>query len=114
VQVAVYAGAIMVLFLFVIMLLGAEQTTDTTRRFRWLSGAATVLALGLLFSLGLPLVIGGLSEGSDLPGFEGNDPAIRFVHVATLPDVHLELSGENLAEPLVIENFNYGNASDFL
>jgi NADH-quinone oxidoreductase subunit J len=30
VQIAVYAGAIMVLFLFVIMLLKAEQSSDTT------------------------------------------------------------------------------------
>ncbi|MGB1287524.1 MAG: NADH-quinone oxidoreductase subunit J [Aggregatilineales bacterium] len=113
VQIAVYAGAIMVLFLFVIMLLGAEQTTDTTRRFRWLSGAATTLALGLLFSLGLPLVIGGLSEGNELPGFEGDDPAIRFVHTATLPDVNLELTGDTLEEPVLIENFQFGDSTDF-
>lgn len=36
VQVTVYTGAIMVLFLFVIMLLGAEVTTDTSGRTRWL------------------------------------------------------------------------------
>src|SRR5215207_2881421 len=48
VQIAVYAGAIMVLFLFVIMLLKAEQSSDTTtRRFPWLIGSAAVLG-GLL------------------------------------------------------------------
>src|SRR5574341_1533656 len=44
VQVAVYAGAIMVLFLFVIMLLGAERTTDISPRLRWVSWAVVVLA----------------------------------------------------------------------
>ena len=41
VQVAVYTGAIMVLFLFVIMLLGAEVTTDTSGQMRWLSLACS-------------------------------------------------------------------------
>ena len=35
VQVTVYAGAIMVLFLFVIMLLGAERLRQPTYRLRW-------------------------------------------------------------------------------
>ncbi|MEO1288892.1 MAG: NADH-quinone oxidoreductase subunit J, partial [Chloroflexota bacterium] len=57
VQIAVYAGAIMVLFLFVIMLLGAEQTTDTdARQFGWVTQAATVLGAAFLFALaGSPL-----------------------------------------------------------
>lgn len=39
VQIAVYAGAIMVLFVFVIMLLGAEKARGgaSTRRFPWLA-----------------------------------------------------------------------------
>jgi len=45
-QVTVYAGAIMVLFLFVIMLLGAEQTGRTPARW-WLQPASLVLG-GLL------------------------------------------------------------------
>ena len=44
VQVAVYAGAIMVLFLFVIMLLGAEQTGVRMMR-SWQTPAAVGLAL---------------------------------------------------------------------
>src|SRR5688572_33491032 len=35
VQIAVYAGAIMVLFLFVIMLLGSEQVDEATEIYRW-------------------------------------------------------------------------------
>ena len=47
VQVAVYAGAIMVLFLFVIMLLGAERL-DVESQLRWQRPLAIVLALVLL------------------------------------------------------------------
>src|SRR3990172_11000260 len=46
-QVTVYAGAIMVLFLFVIMLLGAERT-GRTPAVRWLQPLALVLGLILL------------------------------------------------------------------
>lgn len=40
IQVIVYAGAIMVLFLFVIMLLNVQGDTPTPRTFRWLKPAA--------------------------------------------------------------------------
>ena len=46
-QVTVYAGAIMVLFLFVIMLLGAEQTGRTPSSW-WLQPLALVLGMILL------------------------------------------------------------------
>lgn len=68
VQVTVYTGAIMVLFLFVIMLLGAEVTTDTSGRMRWLSFAATGVAL-------LVLVIFGFPIASDLLANDGLDAA---------------------------------------
>lgn len=47
VQVSVYAGAIMVLFLFVIMLLGAEHTPGK-QHLPWQPAVAVVLALALL------------------------------------------------------------------
>src|SRR5690606_15627346 len=48
VQVTVYAGAIMVLFLFVIMLLGAEKLLPESQpRFSWL----TPLSVGLITAL---------------------------------------------------------------
>ena len=47
VQVTVYAGAIMVLFLFVVMLLGSEQLPPSTR-LRWQIPLAVVLGLLLL------------------------------------------------------------------
>lgn len=54
VQVTVYAGAIMVLFLFVIMLLGAERV-PLTSRLRWQTPLAIVLALALVAVTGIML-----------------------------------------------------------
>jgi NADH-quinone oxidoreductase subunit J len=54
-QVTVYAGAIMVLFLFVIMLLGAESTGRTPARW-WLQPAALVMG-ALLFVELLVLIL---------------------------------------------------------
>jgi NADH-quinone oxidoreductase subunit J len=54
VQVSVYAGAIMVLFLFVIMLLGAEHTPGE-QHLAWQPAAAVVLALMLLGMTGYTL-----------------------------------------------------------
>ena len=51
-QVTVYAGAIMVLFLFVIMLLGAEQITSKHRG-GWQRPVAILLALVLLIETGV-------------------------------------------------------------
>ncbi|MDE2856713.1 MAG: NADH-quinone oxidoreductase subunit J [Chloroflexota bacterium] len=55
VQVTVYTGAIMVLFLFVIMLLGAEATTDTSGRMRWLGFVSTAVAILILLIFGFPI-----------------------------------------------------------
>ena len=62
VQVTVYTGAIMVLFLFVIMLLGAEITTDTSRRMRWLGFAGTAVALILLLIFAFPIASDMLAD----------------------------------------------------
>ncbi len=62
VQVTVYTGAIMVLFLFVIMLLGAEATTDTSGRMRWLGFAGTAVAIILLLIFAFPLASNMLSD----------------------------------------------------
>jgi len=48
VQLIVYAGAIIVLFLFVVMLLGAERAEDEQDRIAWQRPLALVLALALL------------------------------------------------------------------
>jgi NADH-quinone oxidoreductase subunit J len=51
VQVSVYAGAIMVLFLFVIMLLGAEHTAGE-QHLPWQPSVAVILAIVLLGTTG--------------------------------------------------------------
>ncbi len=63
IQITVYAGAIMVLFLFVIMLLGNEKLKGSakpdptnSRRFRWFVPLAFALSLGLLFSFGFVVI----------------------------------------------------------
>ncbi|GIV90231.1 MAG: NADH-quinone oxidoreductase subunit J [Chloroflexus sp.] len=48
IQLTVYAGAIMVLFLFVVMLLGAEKVEDAPDRIAWQQPLALVLGLALL------------------------------------------------------------------
>lgn len=50
VQITVYAGAIMVLFLFVIMLLGAESGEGVTGASRWQLPVAVVLGVTLIGS----------------------------------------------------------------
>lgn len=61
IQVIVYAGAVMTLFLFVIMLIGVDQSEDTSEqlpRQRQIVGALTVVIVGLGIYL-------GVSEGFD-------------------------------------------------
>lgn len=83
VQIAVYAGAIMVLFLFVIMLLGAERTPvgHRNRQFRWLAPVTLALALSFLFAAGLAIFQGNI-DGQELP--EG-EALLRVVHA--VPEV---------------------------
>lgn len=112
VQIAVYAGAIMVLFLFVIMLLGADQTSDTTRRFRWLTGAATTLVVAMLAAFGTPLILGGLT----LPTYEGETPQLRVVNGAQIADssvITVAISGPTLEEDLRFETLPFGETSAF-
>jgi NADH-quinone oxidoreductase subunit J len=55
VQITVYAGAIMVLFLFVIMLLGAEKGHEEANKLPWQTPVALVLGLGLVILAGYAL-----------------------------------------------------------
>src|SRR5207237_9650275 len=52
IQVIVYAGAIMVLFVFVIMLLNLPEDEDGADRLRWLKFIGTPLGLFFLFLVG--------------------------------------------------------------
>jgi NADH-quinone oxidoreductase subunit J len=68
VQVTVYAGAIMVLFLFVIMLLGAERV-ETTRSLPWQLPVALLMGAGLVglmaYMLLVPTGLGALTGELD-------------------------------------------------
>src|SRR5919106_3910519 len=80
VQVIVYAGAIMVLFLFVIMFLGIdrrEALVETIRGQRWLA-----IGLGLLLVAGVVLAIGlgvGLARAPGPPAGGDNIRAVARV-----------------------------------
>lgn len=64
VQIVVYAGAVMTLFLFVIMLIGVDQPEDTTEQLPIQRPAA--LALGAILLIGLVVVIAaGTLAGSE-------------------------------------------------
>jgi NADH-quinone oxidoreductase subunit J len=68
VQVTVYAGAIMVLFLFVIMLLGAEQLRVLKTKLPWQTPLALVLALVFVATLALLFAPGAGGLAMVLPG----------------------------------------------
>lgn len=48
IQIIVYAGAIMVLFLFVVMLLNLNESTDEEFKYDWKRGAAFLLGIAFL------------------------------------------------------------------
>jgi NADH-quinone oxidoreductase subunit J len=105
VQIAVYAGAIMVLFLFVIMLLGAERVRQTTRRFKWMPPVVLTLSLAFLIAVSVAVLRGQIDSVQPAPP----DPLLRFVHAA--PDfdaVDVYLNGE-----LVMAGVGFRGASDY-
>ncbi|MBZ0286217.1 MAG: NADH-quinone oxidoreductase subunit J, partial [Anaerolineae bacterium] len=105
VQIAVYAGAIMVLFLFVIMLLGAEKLTHSTREFAWLAPLALGLAAAFLLIVGVAIVQGQI----DLRGPTTREPLLRVVHaVEDAGAVDVYANGD-----LVAQNVEFGAASGF-
>jgi NADH-quinone oxidoreductase subunit J len=109
VQIAIYAGAIMVLFLFVIMLLGAEQAAEIdTRRLKWVSYAGWVLPLIFISVLGITLAffLGGL----DLPEPAGDDPYLRIVHAANVADPLTITVGTEDA----IEELSFSEVTEFI
>jgi NADH:ubiquinone oxidoreductase subunit 6 (subunit J) len=98
VQLAVYAGAIMVLFLFVIMLLGAEQAETPISPMSNEPGSRfhTWVALGLALVMLLAVAV-GIGRG-DVDTLENNGPPmLRVVHAASLTEfVDVTLDGEVL------------------
>jgi NADH-quinone oxidoreductase subunit J len=71
IQLTVYAGAIMVLFLFVVMLLGSERVEDSPDRLSWQRWVALALAVVLLVeSIVVGLQIVPVSPPSDVAEME--------------------------------------------
>jgi NADH:ubiquinone oxidoreductase subunit 6 (subunit J) len=78
VQITVYAGAIMVLFLFVIMLLGAERVMPTTEpRFRWLTPVMIGLVLLFVVVASVAIIDGKVDQTEP----QRLDPQVRVVNV---------------------------------
>lgn len=97
VQIAVYAGAIMVLFLFVIMLLGAEKTTPKNVNYFWLPVVGVVLAFAFFI-----VALAAIDRGQiDLQPPAQPAPLLRVVHAATYVDaVDVSVNDNLLAENL--------------
>lgn len=78
VQITVYAGAIMVLFLFVIMLLGAERVVPGFQpRFRWFTPVVVALALVFLLIASIAVINGEVDTTEPRKA----QPYVRIVHV---------------------------------
>ncbi|MCA9929189.1 MAG: NADH-quinone oxidoreductase subunit J [Anaerolineales bacterium] len=76
VQITVYAGAIMVLFLFVIMLLGVEPLAGVRGSELWQRIAATFLGVVLVGVLTLVLFQGGAGTGSPSAAIDTSPAAL--------------------------------------
>ncbi|CUU54266.1 NADH-quinone oxidoreductase subunit J [Parafrankia irregularis] len=79
VQIIVYTGAIMVLFLFVLMLVGVDSSDSLVETLRGQRIAAVILGLGFAGLLVFPIgraIDGGSAAGLDAANSEGNVTAI--------------------------------------
>jgi len=79
VQVVVYTGAVMMLFLFILMLVGIDSTDSLTETIRGLRPIAILAALGfggLLVSLVGRATLGHEEVGLDTANAQGNVPAL--------------------------------------
>jgi len=102
IQITVYAGAIMVLFLFVIMLLGAERLLPASPgegrvRYRWFAPLALTLAMSLLIAVGVTIMQAQVGS-ADAPG---PNPIIRALNLASNTEtLSVTANGVNVGEAL--------------
>lgn len=105
IQITVYAGAIMVLFMFVIMLLGAERMSHEETRYPWLAPAAVGLTTIFLVVAFVSIVRGNVGLLKPVP----HQPQVRFVHAAPgAPALDLYLNNEKVGSDLA-----YRESSEF-
>lgn len=100
-QILVYAGAVMVLFLFIIMLLDVGPDGGKASRMKLFSGLAAAFSISLLIVLFLIVVqdSGWLSDGKDW---------------SPLPDATQLAQGENLIFSTAVKNFGYGLMTKYM
>lgn len=93
VQITVYAGAIMVLFMFVIMLLGAEKLSEEPTKYRWLPLAGVALTTLFLITAFVAVVQGNVGALKPI----AHTPQVRVVHAgAGTPPVDVYLNNDKL------------------
>lgn len=107
VQVTVYAGAIMVLFMFVIMLLGSERLVpEASPRFPWLARAAVGLTAFFLVLAGYFIIESEISGTEPEP----RQPLVQVINsVPDFESVDIYLNDERIAEEV-----EFHEASEFV
>ncbi len=95
VQITVYAGAIVVLFLFVIMLLGSERLGGRPAKYGWVASGAVVLTSAFLIVAFIAILQGNIASLKPIePAPQG-----RFVHaIPGAPAVDVYLNDERIVE----------------
>ena len=100
-QILVYAGAVMVLFLFIIMLLDVGPEGGKASRMKLISGLAAAFSISLLIVIFLIIVKDyGLLNGS--------------VSWSALPESTELTQGENLVFSTTVKNFGYGLLTKYM
>jgi len=100
-QILVYAGAVMVLFLFIIMLLDVGPEGGKASRMQLISGLAAAFSISLLIVIFLIIVKDyGLLNGS--------------VSWIAIPESTELTQGENLVFSTAVKNFGYGLLTKYM
>jgi NADH-quinone oxidoreductase subunit J len=105
VQITVYAGAIMVLFMFVIMLLGSDKLGEMPTKYKWLPVIGVGLASVFLVIAYWAIAQGNIGALKPVP----KAPQVRAAHVGvSVPPLDVYLNGTPIVSGLA-----YQKVSDF-